>query len=248
MLEAVDRGDLDLQHAEDLARGLHPRAGGNFMRAKALPNFKYDRTILRFVLADWFQYDWPEDGSNESGVTFEKLQQVLKDIGLELQKTGEEVTLRGVHNEGETKRCIGPDGWDALLEAFDVGTISLAKADTIATKLNPYTGGWFKRLQSLPNFNFNRQTFKGILMDWAARIRNEELITLEVIQKVLEDPDVGLKLEEIPGAEFQFHVIETTETRAESSRHTADNNLDEVLLRHMIKPHRGTGNINMINH
>ena len=39
LLEAVDGGDLNLQQAEYLARGLHPTAGGNFKRAKELPNF-----------------------------------------------------------------------------------------------------------------------------------------------------------------------------------------------------------------
>ena len=85
LLEAVDRGDLSLHQAEDLAKGLHPTAGGNFVRAKELPNFKYDRTSLRHILADWFQYDWPDDGSYESGVTFEKLRTVLNDIGLVLK-------------------------------------------------------------------------------------------------------------------------------------------------------------------
>ena len=45
LLEAVDRADLTLEQIEDLARGLHLTAGGNFLRAKELPNFKPDRTL-----------------------------------------------------------------------------------------------------------------------------------------------------------------------------------------------------------
>merc|ERR1712226_84030 len=207
LLEAVDRGEVSLQQAEDLAMGLHRRTGGEFKRTKDLANFKYDRTSLRQVLTDWFRYDWQDD---ESGVTFEKLQSVLKDIGLVLEKspTGEEVTLSGVHNEEKTKRCIGLDGWNALLEAFEVGTISLAKATTIAEKLHPHTGGWFRRAQNLPNFEFNQKIFKGIFIDWVAKINKEELISLTVIQKVLEDPDLGLALKEIPGRELKYQVID----------------------------------------
>ena len=75
LLDAVDRGDLSLQQAEDLARGLHPTAGGNFQRAKDLPNFRYDRTSLRQILSDWYLLDWP---GGESGVILEKLLMVLE--------------------------------------------------------------------------------------------------------------------------------------------------------------------------
>ena len=75
LLEAVDRGNLGLQQAEDLADGLHPTAQGNFLRAKQLPNFYFDKHSVRRILSDWYQYDWPGD---ESGVTFNKLLLVLE--------------------------------------------------------------------------------------------------------------------------------------------------------------------------
>ena len=75
LLEAVDRGNLGLQQAEDLADGLHPTAQGNFLRAKQLPNFYFDKHSLRRILSDWYQYDWP---GGESGVILEKLLMVLE--------------------------------------------------------------------------------------------------------------------------------------------------------------------------
>ena len=157
---------------KDLARGLHPTAGGNFLRAKQLPNFIYDRTSVRKIMSDWYDLDWP---GNESGVTLEKLKMVLDDIGLrlEISPTEDAVVLQGIPNEEETKRCIGLPAWNALLEAFDLGEISEAQAQAIATKLNPYTGGWFKRARDSPNFKFNRSAFKRILMDWVARTEKE---------------------------------------------------------------------------
>ena len=76
LLEAVDQGRLSLRQVEDMARGLHLRAGGNFLRSRQLPNFNFDRTSVRQILSDWYQYD---ETTNESGVTLERLQRVLLD-------------------------------------------------------------------------------------------------------------------------------------------------------------------------
>ena len=75
--------------------------------------------------------------------------------------------------------------------------ISQAQAQVIATKLNPCTGGWFKRAQDAPNFKFDRPVFKRIFMDWVARTEEKELVSVKVIQEVLEDPDICLKMEEV---------------------------------------------------
>ena len=56
------------------------------MRLKQLPNFNFDRTSLRRILSDWYQYDGT---LVESGVTLEKLQRVLLGIGLRLEEDGE---------------------------------------------------------------------------------------------------------------------------------------------------------------
>ena len=60
---------------------------------------------------------------------------VLVDIGLQLCVIRDVVKLNGILSEEETKRLLGQQAWRALLFAFDVGVISQAQAQVIATKL-----------------------------------------------------------------------------------------------------------------
>ena len=163
LLVAVDRGDIELQQVVDLAGELHPTVRGNLLRKKDSPDFKYDRTTLRQVLCDWYNKDWPEDLSGDSGVTFEKLQKALSNIQVVLERSSKDgkVVLKGVaHNEENTKQCIGTAVWDTLLKAFEEGMLTVKRAEAFATKLNPSTGGWFKREKSLPNFEFSEHFFQ----------------------------------------------------------------------------------------
>ena len=204
LLEAVDHGHLSLQETKDIAQGLHSTVGGNFLRDSHLPNFRFDKTRFRQILCDWFLHD---DENGKSGVTLEKLRMVLVDIGLQLRVSGDAVKLSGILSEQETKRLIGEQAWTSLLDAFDVGAITQAQAQFIATKLNPCTGGWFKRAQDTPNFKFDRPVFKRIFMDWVARTEEDKLVSIKVIQKVLEDPDICLKMEEMQNGTFEVRAI-----------------------------------------
>ena len=217
LLDKVDRGDVGLQQVEDLAGSLHSKAKGNLKRKKECPNFKYDRMTLREVLCDWYREDWPEGSNNESGVTLEKLKEALKDVQLFLEKSSTGVwSLKGVvHDEEKTIENIGSEGWDALLDAFGQGLFPLQRAEIFAVKLNQYTGGWFKNLKSLPNFEYSEQVFKKILMDWVARAEIENgRVSLAVIQDALSDV---FELEEQTGGELRFKVKEVSNVDASSA-------------------------------
>ena len=102
LLEAIDNGELTLQQTQDLASKLHPKAGGDFQRARELPNFKFDRTSLRNILSSWYQYEVEE-------VTRNKLERVLSDpdIGLRLDtsKSGR-VTLTSTKKKEDLEMAM----------------------------------------------------------------------------------------------------------------------------------------------
>ena len=82
---------------------------------------------------------------------------------LQKSSTDGKVSLKGVvHNEEKAKQCIGTAVWEKLLEAFAVCMFTVERAEKFAVQLNPYTGGWFKREKSLPNFDFSEHVFKKI--------------------------------------------------------------------------------------
>ena len=79
--------------------------------------------------------------------------------------------------------------FSSVLEAVDVGEISLKHVKSIAIKLNPRVYG--KLLQTIDatgNFTFDRLVFKDILNWWY----DDELINFSAARlvKVLRDPDI----------------------------------------------------------
>ena len=246
LLDRVDRGDVSLQQVEDLAGGLHTKAKGNLKRKMQCPNFKYDRTTLREVLCDWYREDWPEGSNDESGVTIEKLKEALKDVQLSLEKSSTGVwSLKGVvHDEEKTIENIGSEGWEALLDAFGQGFFPLQRAEIFAVKLNQYTGGWFKNLKSLPNFEYSEQVFKKILMDWAARAEIENgPVSLAVIQDALSNE---FELEEQTGGEMRFQAKEVSKVDASSAVSETEKEKAKVEIENKDKASFGAGLVKMV--
>ena len=130
LLEAVDHGYLSLQQVEDLARGLHPTVGGNFLRLKQLPNFNFDRASLRKILSDWYQYDGT---LLETGVTLEKLQRVLLGIGLRLEEEGE-VNLVSVKTKERKKLYDLAETYKSKINREEVKEIKNKLAGTLYSK------------------------------------------------------------------------------------------------------------------
>ena len=121
LLEAVDRGAISLQQAEDIAFKLHPTVGGNFRRARDLPNFKYDRALFRKILSDWYEQEVDK-------VTVERLQEVLGHPNIRLR-------LEVDPGTGEARLEPGKGGEPGFLSRYRED-VRGGKVEVISTRVN----------------------------------------------------------------------------------------------------------------
>ena len=96
-----------------------------------------------------------------------------------------------MQHKTKVRQLLGDGVFSAVLEAVDVGEISLKHAKNIAIKLNPRIYG--KLLQTIDatgSFTFDRLVFKDILNWWyeheLTKVSSARLVEL------LRDPDINL--------------------------------------------------------
>ena len=94
-------------------------------------------------------------------------------------------------HETSVRQLQGDGVFSAVLEAVDVGEISLKHAKNIAIKLNPRVYG--KLLQTIDatgNFTFDRLVFKDIL-NWWYEYELTKVSSARLVE-IIRDPDINL--------------------------------------------------------
>ena len=96
-----------------------------------------------------------------------------------------------MQHETKVRQLLGDQVFNAVLEAVDVGEISLKNAKNIAIKLNPRVYGKLQQtIDGAGNFTFDRLVFKDIL-NWWYEYELTKVSAARLVE-VLRDPDINL--------------------------------------------------------
>lgn len=79
VLDAVDRGQISLKHAKNIASKLHPNVYGRFMESSKQNNFKFDRSAFNEMLCDWYEID------DDENVTAYKLKSAFEHLDVNIK-------------------------------------------------------------------------------------------------------------------------------------------------------------------
>ena len=92
--------------------------------------------------------------------------------------------------ENEVRKCLGPEVFNALLEAVDCGEFGLQQAEDLATGLHSRAKGNFLIKKQSPNYSFDKHSLRKIFSDWYQHDwpddQDQSGVTLKKLLNVLE--------------------------------------------------------------
>ena len=92
--------------------------------------------------------------------------------------------------EEEARQRLGPEAWDQVLEAVDLGKLSERQAQDLASRLHPKVAGKFIRERDRRDFQYDRTAMRQILLDWF--VEDPAGVSLAKLVEALKSPDIRL--------------------------------------------------------